>query len=81
MSTQTYGKLIPLVLLLLCLPLAAQETDDSETEGSAGEQPAEESQKESQAEDGESDKDSTDDDFRPSEEISEDLSVSFPVDI
>jgi hypothetical protein len=77
--TQT---LVPalLALLLLGLPLAAQEADEAQTP------PAEAAPQSStppprEAETVPAASDDSPYDYRSSEEISEDLSVSFPVDI
>ncbi|MEX2525834.1 MAG: hypothetical protein WD750_12810 [Gammaproteobacteria bacterium] len=75
-------KVLVLLLMYAILPAAgvAQETDRQETE-------VDERQEDEQVQtDGEDNNDGKSspairDSFRPSEEISEDLSVSFPVDI
>ena len=77
--TQTLAPGI-LALLLACLPLAAQEADETQPP------PAEAAPESSeppprQAETVTAASDDSPYDYRPSEEISEDLSVSFPVDI
>ena len=77
-----FSIVLPLALLLAAAPLPAQEAPEPEDNGAATEAPAGETdERETPAAAASPATDDSPFDYESSEQISEDLSVSFPVDI